>query len=274
MAADYERTQQLARGDSGTSGDQAEEDWAELISEWLPGTYHVVRKGRILYSSGETSGQIDVLVLTPSYPKGLLSNKLYLAAGVLAVFECKRTLKRRYIKAAVQAGVRINSLARSDPRVRHHIIYGLLSHSHTLPSARTKPEKVLGEDLTLADASEVTDPRDGIELICVPPIGTWTLMRRFAKEDDAAKDGQVFTTGYMRGPDQGSGTETDAIGRFLTAFLYRLGKIDDSIAPIASYFEGMGLAGIGHGADIRKWPIEIMSAELLNALKSEEYNTY
>src|SRR6266566_9125194 len=44
MAADYERMRQLAREDPGTSGDQAEEDWAELISQWLPETYHVVKK--------------------------------------------------------------------------------------------------------------------------------------------------------------------------------------------------------------------------------------
>jgi hypothetical protein len=274
MAADYARTQQLARDDTGTSGDQAEEDWAELISQWLPATYHVVKKGRILYTSGETSGQIDILVLSPGYPSGLLSNKLYLAAGVLAAFECKRTLRRKYIKAAVQASVKIKSLARSDRRVRHHIIYGLLAHSHDLPSVRKLPELVLEEDLTQADASEVDDPRDGIELICVPPMSTWTLMRRFVKSTDTSTDGEVFTTSYMRAPAEGSDTETDAIGRFLTALLFRLGKIDSSIAPIAEYFEGVGLAGTSYGADIREWPIGAMSVELLNALRSEEYDTY
>jgi len=271
MAADYERMRQLAREDPGTSGDQAEEDWAELISQWLPETYHVVKKGRILFSSGETSGQVDVLVLSPSYPKGLLSNKLYLAAGVLAAFEIKRTLRRKNILSAVKESVKINSLARSDLRVRHHIIYGLLAHTHELQRAGKPPEEVLGEDLIQADADEVADPRDGIEMVCVPPLGTWTLMRR------AHKDKGVFTTSYMRGPLDISlndfAVTTDAIGRFLTALLYRLGKTDKSIAPIAGYFEGVGLAGIGYGDD-REWPMGAMSDELLNALSAEEYDSY
>ena len=271
MAADYERMRQLAREDPGTSGDQAEEDWAELISQWLPGTYHVVKKGRILFSSGETSGQVDILILSPSYPKGLLSNKLYLAAGVLAAFEIKRTLRRKSILSAVKRSVKINSLARSDRRVRYHIIYGLLAHAHDLQRAGKPPEQVLEEGLIQADTVEVTDPRDGIEMVCVPSLGTWTLMRR------AHKDKGVFTTSYMRGPLDISLSDftvtADAIGRFLTALLYRLGKIDESIAPIAGYFEGVGLARIGYGDD-REWPMGTMSDELLKALSSDEYESY
>lgn len=275
MAADYERMRRLAREDSGTSGDQAEEEWAALLSHWLPATYHVARKGRIIFSSGETSGQIDLLILSPSYPKGLLSNKLYLAAGVLAALECKRTLRRQNIRAAVQASVRLSNLARSDPRVRHHIIYGLLAHSHGLASKRNPPETVLAEALNQADAEEVTDPRDGIDLICVPPLGTWSLMRaafgRPEEADDIASDEQYFSTCYMRGPlEFGSTPAPDAIGRFLTGLLQRLGKVDRSISPIADYFQGVGLFGVGFGK-VRSWRVSAMSKELRNALSSEEY---
>src|ERR1700683_3961932 len=84
MAAEYERMRLIAKEDPGTSGDQGEENWAELLAKWLPSTFHVKTKGRILSSTSQTSDQIDVLVLSPSYPKGLLTNKLYIAAGVLA----------------------------------------------------------------------------------------------------------------------------------------------------------------------------------------------
>lgn len=97
IAHEYERTQQLAKEDPGTSGDQVEENWAEILRQWLPRTFHVVTKGRIVSSKGLSSNQIDVLILSPFYPQGLLSNKLYIAAGVLAAFECKRTLRRSHI---------------------------------------------------------------------------------------------------------------------------------------------------------------------------------
>jgi Domain of unknown function (DUF6602) len=87
MAAEYRRIRMRTLEDPGTAGDQGEENWADLLRNWLPASFNVVTKGRIIFSDGSTSGQVDVLVLSPSYPKGLLNKKLYLAAGVLAAFE-------------------------------------------------------------------------------------------------------------------------------------------------------------------------------------------
>lgn len=69
MSAEYERIQKRATEDPGTAGDQGEENWAELLRGWLPRTYEVVTKGRIISQEGVTSPQIDVLVLKGSYPK-------------------------------------------------------------------------------------------------------------------------------------------------------------------------------------------------------------
>src|SRR6266849_8997747 len=91
MAAEYGRIQMRATEDPGTAGDQGEENWAELLRGWLPRTYEVVTRGRIISQEGVTSPQIDVLVLNDTYPKKLLNKKLYLAAGVAAAFECKTT---------------------------------------------------------------------------------------------------------------------------------------------------------------------------------------
>ena len=46
MSAEYNRIQMRATEDSGTSGDQGEENWADLLREWLPRTYEVVTKGQ------------------------------------------------------------------------------------------------------------------------------------------------------------------------------------------------------------------------------------
>ena len=61
MESEYLRIRSRALEDPGTAGDQGEENWAELLREWLPPTYKVVTRGRILSSDGRTSPQVDVL---------------------------------------------------------------------------------------------------------------------------------------------------------------------------------------------------------------------
>ena len=104
MSAEYNRIQKRATEDPGNAGDQGEQNWAELLRDWLPRNYEVVTRGRIISQEGATSPQIDVLVLDGTYPKKLLNNKLYLAVGVAAAFECKVTLKASiYDHGAVRA---------------------------------------------------------------------------------------------------------------------------------------------------------------------------
>src|SRR5438270_3386690 len=76
---EYERIYKRVREDPGTAGDQGEENWRELLEDWMPANYHVVTKGRILFADGKSSPQFDVLMLHPAYPKKLLNKKHYLA---------------------------------------------------------------------------------------------------------------------------------------------------------------------------------------------------
>src|SRR3954462_6058585 len=69
MADEYARISARSLEDPGTAGDQSEESWASVLRDWLPSNYHVVTKGRILAPTGETSPQVDVLILVPSYPR-------------------------------------------------------------------------------------------------------------------------------------------------------------------------------------------------------------
>ena len=103
----YNRIQKRASEDPGTAGDQTEENWAELLREWLPPYFQVETKGRILAASGEASPQVDILVLMPAYPRGLLKEKLYMAGGIAAAFECKTTLKADHIRSALQTSSKI-----------------------------------------------------------------------------------------------------------------------------------------------------------------------
>src|SRR5687767_13367978 len=98
MQSGYERIQKRSREDPGTAGDNGEENWRDLLRKWLPATYHVRTKGRIMNIHGDCSPQVDVIVLSPSYPPSLLDRKEYLEGGVVAAFECKVTLRPRDIQ--------------------------------------------------------------------------------------------------------------------------------------------------------------------------------
>ena len=266
MATEYQRIRMRTRADPGTAGDEGEENWAELLRAWLPATFHVVTKGRILFSNGESSGQHDVLVLNPSYPKGLLSKKYYLAAGVVAAFECKTTLLREHIRKVVRSSVRLGQLSRSDRSVRQHIVYGLLAHSHEIASKRRPPGEVLSSALYQIDLDEVSDPRDCLDLICVADLGTWTLMRLpFAPQEETSV--VSVETCYMRQlRPQGEfvdipGLFPDPIGRFLTSLLGRLAPVDPALGAIASYFFDAGLYGTGSGQS-RHWELTETFEEL------------
>jgi hypothetical protein len=111
IAAEYERIRKRTLEDPGTAGDQGEENWATLLRAWLPPLFRVVTKGRILRIDGAASPQVDVIVVSPAYPNFLLDKKLYLAAGVLAAFECKTTLIASHIRDAVQTSIFVKSMA-------------------------------------------------------------------------------------------------------------------------------------------------------------------
>ncbi len=179
MSEEYNRIQMRATEDPGTAGDQGEENWAELLREWLPRTYEVVTKGRIINEKGDTSPQIDVIVLKSSYPKKLLYKKLYLGAGVAAAFECKTTLKALHISEAVQNCVKIKGLfpnRAGTPYKELHspLVYGLLAHSHSWKGENSTPEQNIEQALHEADGVHVTHPRLQLDLLGVADLAAWT----------------------------------------------------------------------------------------------------
>jgi len=179
MSAEYNRIQMRATEDPGTAGDQGEENWAELLRDWLPRTYEVVTKGRIISQGGETSPQIDVLVLKGIYPKKLLNKKVYLAAGIAAAFECKTTLKASHIAEAMENCAKIKSLypkRTGTPYKELHspLVYGLLAHSHTWKGGNSMPDQNIEKKLHEADAIHISHPRLQLDLLCVADLAAWT----------------------------------------------------------------------------------------------------
>lgn len=283
MAAEYNRIQMRATEDPGTAGDQGEENWATLLRDWLPQTYEVVTKGRIISQDGATSPQIDVLVLHETYPKKLLDKKLYLAAGVAAVFECKTTLKASHIVEAVENCVKVKSLHPKrvgTPYKELHtpMLYGLLAHSHSWKSANSTPEQNIEKKLHESDVAHVIHPRLQLDFLCVADLATWSSSAMTFLGPRQVPDWSSLAAAY--GP---SGSATTAyvghsltenqvnqftpIGVLISSLSQKLAWENPSLRGLADYYRIANIAGSGRGR-MRMWPNSIYSDEIKGRIES------
>jgi hypothetical protein len=284
MQDEYDRIMKRATEDPGTAGDQGEENWATLLKNWLPSYFHIVTKGRILCDNGYASPQIDVLVLHPSYPKILLDKKLYLAGGVAAAFECKTTLKAAHVKEAVEtaANIRRNLSKREGSpykELNSTLIYGLLAHSHTWKSAKSKPIENIESALWGADQLYVDHPIQQLDFITISDLATWQSMKTVFLSPKWPHYNEEIKKIYG---DNGSGTSSyvcAAIGAesqkefftpisvLLAGLFSKLSWIFNDMRELDAYFRKVNMMGSGQGR-MRLWPITIYS----EGIRSRIYN--
>ena len=279
MMADYERIRSRSREDPGTAGDQGEENWAELLRDWLSPAYQIVTKGRILGATGIASHQIDVIVLKAAYPKRLLSKKLFLADGVAAAFECKNTLKGSHIEAAVRTGVEIKRLfpARTGTPYRElhtPIVCGLLAHSHVWKGPSSDPADNITQRLLRADEKHASHPRESLDMICVADLGEWdlnifALLSGIATDSIRFPDGVTETTYIRRSFDvDGNGSFPTPIGNLIANLTIKLAWEDPSVRGLADYYSRASITGGGSGTR-RQWqPNNVYSDLTLTKLAS------
>lgn len=284
MASEYKRIQKRATEDPGTAGDQGEENWAELLRDWLPRNYEVVTKGRIISQDGVTSPQIDVLVLNEAYPKKLLNKKLYLAAGVVAAFECKITLKAADIVKAIENCVKIKSLyadRTGTPYKELHspIIYGLLAHSHVWKGDASTPEQNIENKLWEVDQSVITHPRKQLDLLCVADLAAWTssVMTFLGPSQikDWSKMAPIYgsngsaTTSYIvhSHSHEQQVEQFTPIGVLISYLSQKIAWEDSSLRGLADYYRLANIAGSGKGK-MRKWPSSIYSDEIRSRIEA------
>ena len=287
MAAEYDRIRKRATEDLGTAGDQGEENWAELLRGWLPSTYKVVTRGRIISQDGYTSPQIDVLVLKDVYPEKLLNKKLYLAAGVAAAFECKTTLTAAHISEAMETCVKIKNLypvREGTPYKELHtpITYGLLAHSHSWKAPNSTPEDNIERKLRESDAAHVLHPRQTLDLLCVADLGTWisvkiTFIGPATVRDWPALGSQIHSQYGLEGsaqstyvrhtPSHQSQTEYfTPIGTLISNLSRRFAWEDPKLRDLVDYYQVTKIGGSGEGA-FRQWPILIYSENVQRSIQ-------
>ena len=269
MAADYKRITRRSREDPGTAGDQGEANWQNLLKEWLPAGYHVRTKGRIVSIFGKASPQLDVVVLDPGYPKGLLDQKLYLAAGVLAAFECKITLRPKDIENAFKKCRKIKELmyegsGRTTPYQELHapIIYGLLAHSHAKTLATTTRAETV---VVKADSLYCNHPKFMLDCMCIADIACWKAVKyaRYPSYEDVRPMSSYTRSAsggrYLTKDSQDNDPICTPIGGFVTDLLTRLAWRQSDLRLIAQYFRHASVAGPVSQGRIREWPPSIFS---------------
>ncbi len=261
MAAEYQRISSRASEDPGTAGDEGENNWAQLLADWLPSTYHVRTKGRIMNAAGHLSGQVDVVVLKPYYPKKMLDAKIWLSDGVLAVFECKNTLRSRHIRdlhknCAVIKQMATTHLATPLGLTQNQPLYGLLAHSHAWQSKAE--DKFVAEFRNALE--DVTHPRLMLDIACVADLATlskslWGV---------SGRDGpMIYGTMLSTRPIEESRPSTP-IGALITKLMSKLQREDPEIQSFSRYFSralpsAMGGSGRGWSAT-EIFPISVIEA--------------
>ncbi|MCC4320030.1 DUF6602 domain-containing protein [Streptomyces solisilvae] len=249
---EYERISARSAEDPGTAGDEGEENWANILRSWLPSSVHVVTKGRLLCADGSTSHQVDVLVLSESYPAGLLNKKMYLASEVLAVFECKLNLKKAHAVETVKRAVELKRLIYEQHD--RDVLYGLVSHSHSWSSddgAIAKISKLLKE----SDVEYVQHPNEALDVTCVADLDTW-VSHCMSPMGEGEED---FTSGYYRSHTEvPSGSDyfdcdPPPVGRMISSVYRHLASEDRRFRGMNLYFMRVGLGGAMACEDPREW---------------------
>lgn len=276
MASEYERIFSKTAEDPGTAGDEGEENWAQLLREWLPPAYHVTTKGRLIAADGTMSPQIDVLVLKPFYPRKLREKKIWLANGVAAAFECKTTLRAEHISAERCAKFkslfprRTGSPARE---LRSPLFYGILAHSHNWKAPASKPVDNVDNAIS-QEIDKTHHPADLIDLLCIADTGCWSSMMvpyynltwgqpRNSHSQTSSMENWIPISSMMR-----SVIHSDSqieffqpVGAMLAYLTQRLAWDDASIRALADYYRLANLWGHGQG-QIRHWPQSVLSDDV------------
>jgi hypothetical protein len=287
MGADYERIRKRATEDPGTAGDEGEENWAALLRNWLPATFHIVTKGRIIDWKGDASPQVDIIILQPEYPPHLvrINTKLYLAEGVLAAFECKLTLKAEHIHAFFTTCVKIKGLTSNGggspyKELQAPILFGLLAHSHIWNKPASEPINLIEEKLWKASMSLLNHPRQMPDLICIANLSCWQANKTSLVSPKVVRDWSTHaqtlygslgkaTTTYYRNYTNNEQPFTP-IGWMIRSLVTKLAWRITPLRSIAWHFN-MVFQPIQQGR-LRVWPLDIYSEEV--RLKLEKGEVY
>ena len=274
---EYKRICKRSVEDPGTAGDQGEENWAQILKMWLPPYFQVVTKGRILGDTGETSPQIDVLVLSPEYPKQLVNCKEYLAGGVVAAFECKLTLKRNHIKDLMKTSKIVTGLALKEygtPRkdLKRKLFYGLLAHSHIWQGEKSQPKMNIRNAIKKYDFEIIKHPIEMPDFICVSDLGTWSSIKVIVPPQENYERYKNLSVISSYGEDSEDNKTLDLytpVGSMIFTLLEYLSWEYTGLKNLVTYMKKLDIEGVKNG-NLRQWNADVLSQMTINSPEIDE----
>lgn len=284
MESDYNLLRERAKQDPGSAGDNGENNWAELLKNWLPAKYEIVTKGQIRSGNGELSPQIDILVISDYYPKALLKEKEFLSAGVVAAFECKLTLDSEGIQQAVKNAslIQRNFFPKRSGTLfkdlNNRFIYGLLAHSHDWKKSRSKPINNINKSLKKNSEKFAIHPCEIIDLVCVSDLATWMVVKGINRGFEAKPDWfntndpthqslaekHVYCKLLASRLNNESNRPHYPIGSLITSLLGRIAWEDPILREMFKFFMYSDIAFQKAEGCQYKFPIDILSSDVLD----------
>jgi len=241
LISHYEYLQSVVKLDPGNAGSEGELEFATFLKNYLPNDIEVHVGGKVILENGMLSPQID-LILTKDLPLAF-AGKYFPHEYVVAAFEVKMTLEKRYIKGIADTAALLRPLPRegSPCKVLYgRIIYGVLALSSNLKGAkkavRSKTlddnEKELHAFEKALDEWPPAHPSQAIDLVLVADaffIGASKTINYSEKYPNEFPDVELcYYYNLSSGCDRGSASNLARLVSFmprdhiLGAFFYRL----------------------------------------------------
>jgi len=184
IVRDYEREQEMARtsGRTQETGHVVESLWDGVLTEWLPPNYEVDKRKYILLENEDGAAlpkETDILVYHPHYPEKLRKKNYILASGLAAAFSVRRTVGRKDIEDAYKEGIALRrGMKLREASLQAYLIppvfFGLLGESHEWKAAGSTPKGNVKAITNEFDRDLVKSPREGLDLLCVADLATWS----------------------------------------------------------------------------------------------------
>ena len=287
MATEYNNIQEQTLEDLTDTEGNGREDWVKLLRGWLPSSYEVVTNGRIISQDGCMSPQVDILVLKSAYPKELMDRDLYVAASVVAAFECEATLTAAHITRAMQTCIEIKSLyspRMGTPYRELHapIVYGLLARSYSWKGEDTVPEFNVEQQLLESDGLHISHPHECLDLLCVADLGTWKVAKvltplalaihsDIAISSVLASDFTLQTAYLLAGSThEDQGPHLAPVGAFIFGLSRKLAWEDPYLREISQYYQDTKIRRLGSGRP-RSWDFSF-SEGVTRQLRNHRFN--
>lgn len=279
MQEDYVRISRDAKKDPGTAGDQGQANWQKLLQKWLPSYFKIVVNGKVVSNKSTDSPQVDIIVLRPEYPDILIEKKVFVAEGIVAMFECKTTLRRKDIKKSFENYERLSKhfeLPKGTFRKELYspFIYGMLCHSHEWQEDKSTPIENITKALDEYHNEITTHPNNMLDFICVADLAFWGVSKHIkspleytlakSKKLKFKPSGHTLCSYLCHAPESLVLNQINSPqGNMLSFLSRRLSWHFEGVKPLSQIFSN---SGITLGGDTKRtgknWEKEIFSKDV------------